>query len=165
MTFDIHIYIYIWYYATKIFLTNHILPEPFRILCAVRLRTCKPCLGRLGQVLVTNFLPQTDLAPVLHRQAEAGGNVDKAGQIFVGFKSPKSWACGTPLQHPKTNSSPPLKICRAPKKEIHSLTTMDFLRALLVSGKIIKGIMQKSTKNYSVHVFFLQWLYRCIETK
>ena len=25
-----------------------------------------------GQVLVTNFLPQTDLAPVLHRQAEAG---------------------------------------------------------------------------------------------
>ena len=70
----------------RFFLTNHILPEPFRILCAVRLRTCKPCLGRLCQVLVTNFLPQTDLAPVLHRQAEASGNVDKAGQIFVVLK-------------------------------------------------------------------------------
>lgn len=111
---------------------------------------------------MTNFLPQTDLAPVLHRQAEAGGNVDRAGQIFVGFKrSEISGMWYTPLLHPKTNSAP-LKIDRAPKKEIH-LTTIDFLRALLVSGKVIEGIMQKSTRHYSVHAFFA--MARCIETK
>ncbi len=51
-----------------------ILPEPFRGFNAVGFRVCfNPVLDRLDlQVLVTNFLPQTDLAPVLQRQAEAG---------------------------------------------------------------------------------------------